>query len=196
MYKLIQNQQGAMFGLDARIALAIFGVLSIVAGTYAVLSLSDVHAKSLSRELNETSQAIESFHKDVRDDIHATLIEESDVAAFEALFDKSVMEPGKARSRWVGPYVKATTSEHPRFGNMRLTKRPKAHDGFCYPEDDCFIWLIYERVAHSTVKELNKLFDGEKESKPEFEGRVQWDDTSEKAYTLWFRTVRALRGNY
>ncbi|MFZ2620760.1 MAG: hypothetical protein WAX89_07810 [Alphaproteobacteria bacterium] len=56
-----KNQQGAMFGLDARIALAIFGVLSIVGGYTATNMFKEAQITQLSTELDNLKKAYQEY---------------------------------------------------------------------------------------------------------------------------------------
>lgn len=192
----IRQQTGAMFGLDARISLAIFGVLSIVAGGYAVLGMSSIQANSLSKELTETAVAIESIHNDIEYDLHMALENPSDENAFKALFDDSVLQSGKFRAHWLGPYIRATSSVHPKYGDMRIIKRLKDHKYECGSGEDCYLYLVYAEVSPDTVDDLNGILDGaETEHDPATTGRVQWDEDDEN-HILFYRASRSLSGNY
>ncbi|MFZ2620880.1 MAG: hypothetical protein WAX89_08425 [Alphaproteobacteria bacterium] len=185
-----------MFGLDARISLAIFGVLAVVAGAYSVLTLSSTYAGSFSQELEETGKAIEAIHNDLETDVHSVLINSSDKNAFVALYDSEVIATGtRARTRWLGPYIKATSPVHPRFGETRITKMGKTIKTDCYSNDGCYLWLVYDNVAKDVAKEVNYTFDGGSEGLPELEGRLQWQDGVDmKKVVLWYRASRVLGG--
>lgn len=192
----LPNQRGAMFGLDARISLAIFAILSVVAGSYAVLSLNDINAKSLAQELRETGEAIEAIHNDLESDIYSHLMEESDSNAYISLYDKSVLEDGPARARWLGPYIKATSPTHAKFGEVSIQRRLKEHGGVCFAENECYLWLVYSKVPLKTAEHLNKIFDGNNEGIENASGIIQWDTLTDSLVTLWYRASIALSGSY
>ena len=56
------NQTGAMFGLDARIALAIFGVLSVVGGYSATSMFAEAQITQLTTELTNLKKAYQELH--------------------------------------------------------------------------------------------------------------------------------------
>ncbi len=56
------HQQGAIFGLDARIALAIFGVLSVVGGYTATSMFREAQITQLTTELSNLKKAYQEFH--------------------------------------------------------------------------------------------------------------------------------------
>ena len=61
MLKSNKFKQGAMFGLDARIALAIFGALSVISGAALYSAIQEAKIVALVNELSETEKAIEAY---------------------------------------------------------------------------------------------------------------------------------------
>ena len=188
------NQRGALFGLDARIALAIFGVLSVVAGVAIVTSIDGTRAQVMATELADTTQALESFHHDLKTDIFLSLSSPTENGAFQALYDNSViMERDNLKARWNGPYIKASSNIHPRYGAMSLTKAGPLHTMACAPEELCYLYLVYSNVKTDIALKANEVLDGPDEVDPAAQGRLQWsrgdEGTSERVY---FRAIRAL----
>lgn len=189
----IHSQRGAMFGLDARIALAIFGILSIVVGAAVVINLDEANAKALASELTDTTRAIEAIHQDLKTDIFLTLTKPSDREAFKALFNnEGITEEGNLRNRWNGPYIRFTSTLHPRYGEMTLQKRKEDHTLPCDDEDLCYLWLVYGEVKPAVLFALNDELDGKEEGKKATTGRVQWTLDRERTGALYFRATRAL----
>ncbi len=187
------TQRGALFGLDARIALAIFGLLSVVAGASMVLNLDESRAKGLVAELVDTARAVEAYHEDLRTDIFQSLTEPTESRAFQALFDNAVItEADNLRARWNGPYVKTTSVRSNNYGEMSIQKRGPNHAQPCDPEGLCFLWLVYSQVKPSLMKEANKLIDPEAERDPQTMGRLQWSQSEDSFQTLYFRAAKAL----
>jgi len=60
----IKTNRGAMFGLDARIALAIFGALSVISGAALYSAIQQARVTSLLAEMNELGKAVESYMLD------------------------------------------------------------------------------------------------------------------------------------
>jgi hypothetical protein len=190
----LSSQKGALFGLDARIALAIFSIISVVAGTAMVVNLDSVRAKSLAQELTETTRAIESFHNDLQTDIYQTLDKPTDKNAFQALYDPTVItESRNLRSHWHGPYIKFTSTIHPTFGEMLLQKRATNHTEDCEAEGICDLWLVYSNTPKGVIIEVNEILDGAKEENPGQAGRIQWSTASGGTQSaLFYRAARAL----
>jgi hypothetical protein len=188
------GQSGALFGLDARIALAIFSILSVVASVAVVTNIDGTRAQVLASELVDTGKALESYHNDLKTDIFLTLSTPGGKNAFQALYDNAVvMEAESLRARWNGPYIKFTTNRNSRYGEMYLTKAASDHTQPCNPEDICYLYLVYSAVKPGIVTETNNVLDGEREKNADLEGRLQWsngEDGNNKA--LYFRAHRAL----
>lgn len=194
--KTPNSQSGALFGLDARIALAIFSILSVVAGVAVVVNIDSTRAQVLATELSDTGHALESFHNDLKTDIFLTLINPSGKNAFQALYDNAVIqEADNLRARWNGPYIKFTSSLNARYGEMLLTKAGQDHTQPCTGEDLCYLYLVYNQVKPNIALEANKVLDGDAEKMPEKEGRLQWTPSADNAVSLHYRALRALSPN-
>lgn len=192
------TQSGALFGLDARIALAIFSILSVVAGVAVVTNLDSTRAQVLAKELDDTGDALESYHSDLKTDIFLSLSTPSGKNAFQALYDNAVVTDSdyggvNLRARWNGPYINFTSNQNSRYGEMYLTKAGVSHTLPCSSEDVCYIYLVYSRVKDGIAQEANKALDGDAEKTPGMEGRLQWSpgDTN-NTVMLHFRAHRAL----
>jgi type II secretory pathway pseudopilin PulG len=62
-------KKGAMFGLDARIALAIFGALSVISGAALYSAIQESKYTKVLVELNEVEKAIEQYILDTGNDL-------------------------------------------------------------------------------------------------------------------------------
>lgn len=58
------NKKAAMFGLDARIALAIFGALSVITGAALYKSIQNAKVISVLNQMEELSKAVDSYRLD------------------------------------------------------------------------------------------------------------------------------------
>ncbi len=190
----LNDQRGALFGLDARIALAIFGILSVVAGVSIVTSIDGTRGQVLADELAQTSQALESFHHDLKTDIFLTLTTPTEKAAFQSLYDNSViMESDNLKARWNGPYVKSSSNIHPRYGAITLTKAGPVHTSPCTPTEICYLYVVYSNVKADIATKANEVLDGTEENDAPNEGRLQWSRGDEGTnQRLYYRAIRAL----
>lgn len=188
----INSQRGALFGLDARIALAVFSVISVVVGASIMMNMDSTRAKTLSGELADTGRAIEGFHHDVKIDIFRALVSPSEKNAFAALFDaRQVTEEDNLRGKWLGPYVTFSSTMHPRYGDMLITKNGLEHTTGCETADDCYLWLTYAKVKRSIADEVNGIIDGPGETAPDRSGRLQWSGDKDTV-VLKYRASKAL----
>jgi len=91
------KQKAAMFGLDARIALAIFGALSVITGAALFNAIKQAKVVAIVTELEEVSKAIEAYMLDTGQDV--------------SHFSGSVFQVGNLINKpvgvtgWNGPYI-------------------------------------------------------------------------------------------
>lgn len=188
----IASQRGAMFGLDARIALAIFGIIAVIAGMAVVVNRDTTNAKALATELTETGQAIEVMHTDIKEDVFEALLVPSAKNAFQALFDNDVLtENDNIRAHWNGPYIKFTSTLNPKYGDMTIEKHAGDHTQPCVQTSTCYLFITYSSVKPSIIAEVNLALDGD-EQNPSTDGRVQWTNDQKDTSKLYFRAARAL----
>ena len=88
-------KKGAMFGLDARIALAIFGALSVISGAALYSANQEAKLVSLSVKMNELVKAIEAYMLDTGQDLPQT----------GTIFDVNALVTNPTVDGWNGPYV-------------------------------------------------------------------------------------------
>lgn len=63
------NNKGAMFGLDARIALAILGALSVISGAALYSAIQEAKITKLLATFNEFEKGLASYLLDVGEDV-------------------------------------------------------------------------------------------------------------------------------
>tara|TARA_Y100000590_G_scaffold350269_1_gene402127 strand:+ start:1225 stop:1845 length:621 start_codon:yes stop_codon:yes gene_type:complete len=121
-------KKGAMFGLDARIALAIFGALSVISGAALYSAIEESKMTTFHTNLVEIEKAVEQMYLDIG----------SLGWAGESAFKIGVLSNNLISSpisNWNGPYVestgaKATSSsddyilKHVYFSDVRGVTRP------------------------------------------------------------------------
>lgn len=185
-----------MFGLDARITLAIFSSLSVLAGYTITTNLDYITGGALSDELKNVSSAIDGYHHDLKQDIFKTLISPTPENAISALYDSEFITPGKFRARWIGPYVEYRSTNHLKYGEIRLEKRTEKFNETCQSSSKaCYLYLSLEHVPEGTIEKVNEDYDGNHEAAPELDGRVQWDmrkQTGNEQYRMWYRISRSI----
>ena len=90
------SKRGAMFGLDARIALAIFGALSVISGAALYSAIEKARSTSLHQSLVEIAKASEQYLLDTRRNIP-----EQDATSLKANLIINNVDNIK---NWNGPY--------------------------------------------------------------------------------------------
>jgi type II secretory pathway pseudopilin PulG len=92
-------KKGAMFGLDARIALAIFGALSVISGAALYSAIQQAKVVAVVSMMNEFAKAYEQYALDTGLGMPAESTHAVDVSAQE-LVDNTV-----GATNWNGPYL-------------------------------------------------------------------------------------------
>jgi len=98
---MIFNKKGAMFGLDARIALAIFGALSVISGAALYSAIQDARVTAIVTELDEIGKAVTAYYLDTG------VYPASKVGGDNATLldgDALIAKPGTLTG-WQGPYL-------------------------------------------------------------------------------------------
>ena len=95
------TKKGAMFGLDARIALAIFGALSVISGAALYSAIQDAKVTSLLTSIKEIEKAVEGYLLDTGSYIPFTSVVASQDDGFLAV-DELI---ASSNSLWKGPYI-------------------------------------------------------------------------------------------
>ncbi len=91
-------KKGAMFGLDARIALAIFGALSVISGAALYSAIQQSKVVAIVADLREVHKAYEAYYLDTGQEI-PQLSSGSIILQIQELVDNSLNVSG-----WKGPY--------------------------------------------------------------------------------------------
>ena len=88
-------KKGAMFGLDARIALAIFGALSVISGAALYSAIQEAKLVSLLTKMSEIVKGVESYMIDTGTDLPLT----------GNIFDQNALLEDSGVEGWNGPYL-------------------------------------------------------------------------------------------
>jgi type II secretory pathway pseudopilin PulG len=95
-------KKGAMFGLDARIALAIFGALSVISGAALYSAIQEARVISFVTSLKEVEKSIEQYYLD-----NAVM---PSIDSANALDINELISNSEGLSTWKGPYLPAEQS--------------------------------------------------------------------------------------
>jgi hypothetical protein len=148
---LLRNQSGAMFGLDARIALAIFGILSVVAGVAAINVFSQAGTTAQITEFSNIKKAYTEFQLGTGEH----------TLRFEDLLNNDSGYQG-----WSGPYMSDMLSAKSRtYGVYSFAEGRQDVPGVppveCTGGGICATWLKLTKVKDSIAKEIDKTLDAE-----------------------------------
>tara|TARA_Y100001956_G_C4017029_1_gene140259 strand:- start:3 stop:587 length:585 start_codon:yes stop_codon:yes gene_type:complete len=98
-------KKAAMFGLDARIALAIFGALSVISGAALYSAIESAKVTQVVTELNEYSKAIEAYALDTGS---LMPVKAHTILDLNELVTSST-------TGWQGPYISQTVVDYPTY---------------------------------------------------------------------------------
>lgn len=91
------NQKAAMFGLDARIALAIFGALSVISGAALYSAIQQSKITAYIANMNEVAKAVEQYMLDTGSDLPL-----ANVHTYDA---ENLVTQRVTVANWNGPYI-------------------------------------------------------------------------------------------
>ena len=104
--------KGAMFGLDARIALAIFGALSVISGAALYSAIQEAKVTATVTELEELSKAYQAYILDTGTEVPKEATPSAHNIALQTL---ELIKSSK--DGWAGPYISyqegKSSSGHP-----------------------------------------------------------------------------------
>ena len=160
--------KGAMFGLDARIALAIFGALSVISGAALYSAIQQSKVVALVTDLNEIGKAYTAFALDTGQD----LPELTDPLLYADSYD--LIENTKNYTNWNGPYLSydklATDTtyrslSHPSYYAVRTAPLSggtwgNTNLGDCTAGNPCFLWTMINNVPHELATAADIYVDG------------------------------------
>lgn len=177
-----KSQRGAMFGLDARLALVIFGTLSVVAGATMINYVSQTNTTAMVTEMNNLSSGYNNFK----------LTTGADTLKFDHLIRPS------GHIGWSGPYLTINTNNHPIYGEFNLVQGPENVSGdptviTCKRRQLCYVWLKLTEVPTQVAIAVDQAVDGKTEDEgdtPE-EGVFRHEsDGSGQTHTVFYRLSR------
>jgi len=169
---LKQCKTAAMFGLDARIALAIFGALSVITGAALYSAIQNAKVVSVITELEEIGKSYYSYYLDTGYEL--PLIDAGN--KWDVNGAKLV---SSAESNWKGPYVSyklngaGVAFEHSKYGIGFLLRatRDDWNDGLTLPNrtcdlvanagKTCYVWVAFSDIGSADVaKGIDIRIDG------------------------------------
>lgn len=153
------NKKGAIFGLDGRIAMAVFGILSIFVAASVFSSLNKAVVQKVLAESKQIANAVDDYHKDISrsvfDSLSASVVAQDDIekAAFTLLVNKTNLN-STFDDRWQGPYLRLSS-----IGNLenflnkeyRLVKLSNTLSTTCNDTNTnpCYVFLKFDDLPEN-----------------------------------------------
>ncbi|HAG52319.1 MAG TPA: hypothetical protein DCL21_00860 [Alphaproteobacteria bacterium] len=161
-------KQGAMFGLDARIALAIFGALSVISGAALYSAIQKAKVTSLITEMNELGKAVDSYQLDTG------VLPPFDIAAHNHMDAMELLN--SSVYNWNGPYISGeqygTTGtevlnlKHSTYNYIGIRRMETASWGNLTIKNctsastPCALYIIIVEVPKSMADAIDQRIDG------------------------------------
>ena len=154
---MIFLKKGAMFGLDARISLAIFGALSVISGAALYSAIQSAKSEQWRQYFVEVVKATEAYYLDMGEQLSVQN------ATLYYMYASDLVSNRTSSSNWKGPYISpdqssgyymrdsmtrqlnatAYTSVWLRKGSTWTEMNDNTTDGYCVVGDsDCNEWII------------------------------------------------------
>ena len=162
-------KKGAMFGLDARIALAIFGALSVISGAALYSAIQESKAVSLLTEMREVGKAYEQYFLDTGSNPSFV---SSDLSLPTGYFYKieNLVNNIDNKSGWAGPYLSYAADDsyhlnHPVYGQILMyvsdETNVRANGSKCPSGNTCYLWVELHGVDNDALlKSIDLKVDG------------------------------------
>jgi type II secretory pathway pseudopilin PulG len=168
-------KKAAMFGLDARIALAIFGALSVISGAALYSAIQGSKVTSSVTSLNEVLKSIEAYMLDTGQDLPNGKI---GATTYAFAFDGLGLIEDNSVSGWNGPYISLQkNSAAPNYNligykdagsilgtvhfkkAMNNTWDAPDTNGVCDGSAPCFAW-VENAYMTDIAKAMDVMVDG------------------------------------
>ena len=169
MMNIKHRQKGAMFGLDARIALAIFGALSVISGAALYSAIQDSKVTAILTEMDNVGKATTAYYLDTG------LYPPSQVGGDDKTLLNAREITESVVNGWQGPYLPfedgatAWMLDHPEYGEISINGLIDADwdDGTlgaskCLPTTtgSCSVFVCYTGISDDLMKALDEKVDG------------------------------------
>jgi len=161
-------KKGAMFGLDARIALAIFGALSVISGAALYSAIQNSRIVAFIADIKEAEKALEQFMLDTGKDLTLG-------GTFGATSKDLVSSTANG---WKGPYLPYEISSsdnsalaYPKYTNLFFRyavdsnwSHPGSAAYYCHDASNagkpCYYWSMINGVTTDIQKAVDLYIDG------------------------------------
>tara|TARA_Y100001960_G_scaffold305170_1_gene359059 strand:- start:5216 stop:5929 length:714 start_codon:yes stop_codon:yes gene_type:complete len=167
-----KTTRAAMFGLDARIALAIFGALSVISGAALYSAIQQSKVISIITDMNEIGKAWEAYYLDTGTSLAQTdSSDNSDIDFYRLKIRDLITDPSV--NNWQGPYINReyTTDYSLKYPSGFLTAITLTDDkvwggttswspaGYCQSGDSCHLYIFLED-SNNLASKIDDYVDG------------------------------------
>jgi MinD-like ATPase involved in chromosome partitioning or flagellar assembly len=200
----LRTKTGAMFGLDARIALAIFGALSVISGAALYSAIQSAKSEQWRQLAESVVKASEAYLIDTGSYLQ-------NVNAEGLLYASDLIDTSRVSLRgWSGPYLQATRKDSFKFTNnmtepyingdigLRLQKTSNwtsastEYDEKCGNSNpDCAQWVMLKLTSSDAFNIFNMLDEKIDSSDGENAGKVRYKTAIPS--NIYYRGIPAQR---
>lgn len=170
---IFKTKKAALFGIDARIALVIYAIMTVLITVSAIKMFITVDSTKILSDISTISKGVRYYMRDMDKSIFATVdsgltADEQELTAFQNLYSKTGVIPPYSK-KWNGPYIRL-----PRDSNIapllevpyRLVKRSNTLNTTCGAANTpCFVFLKLKGVATNYCDDLTNLTTHQKLTK-------------------------------
>jgi type II secretory pathway pseudopilin PulG len=194
-------KKGAMFGLDARISLAIFGALSVISGAALYSAIQDAKITSLITQMQEVAKAYEQY-----------VLDKGSEATMHDVFARKtnvLVKNEESESTWNGPYIGIEDVGHSGSDPVDRINKTDGKKIFviCAPSTtfggpsatsgrlNCSSglanhnWVLFETYEKSIADAVDLKVDGEVDHRNGNIRVIEWNSTS---YSIYYKLIPAL----
>jgi len=203
--KIFKNKTAAMFGLDARIALAIFAALSVITGVVLYSAIQNAKATALLTDFQEVGKAWEQYYLDTGLNL-PRYTEDNSSPSFYVLMGNNLTTNVAGVDGWNGPYINYETSDqylfHPQY--LRFTMIVVTNEeiwggsnggwsdkGRCTSGKRCFVAVRLDGISSADIVEkLDSKVDGGDGAE---KGHLRWvygDDAAQHRVSLLYMPIK------
>lgn len=161
----LRSQRGAMFGLDARVALAIFAGLSAIAGVAVFSAVRDTRVTGVLTEFDNISKGYINFVFDTGVDVPQDTSSTAPNTTGTGVGFQNLYADANSTLNWNGPYITIATNTHTagygvfalRDGRIDANWTPSAINTSAGISGK---WLTLSSVPCEIAGDLEKKIDG------------------------------------
>ncbi len=176
------NKKAAMFGLDARIALAIFGALSVISGAALYSAIKQSKMVAMVTELEEVGKATTAYFLDTGQEVPKSHVYYLEIGE---LIDGAVDGANAPYISYAGSLPNSRV--HPKFGSIYLSEFQKDDwggtatanlaTGYCEASDpgNCYIHVGINGFTLADMQEYDEYIDN---SDGGGSGKFRWTESS------------------